>query len=459
MRAETERRLLVVACIGAILGIAAKANVWNLLFLPLFLWYVRPPTAKATAAAMCLVGLAIAPRSVESPLEARGFYEGELSVVSVPRITTTGLACDVVGKGAHMELRLVGSREIGLGDRLRVAAVAEPPNESETAAFAARGVLCRIRPARLEILSRGPAPFRWAGAWRQALLDLTARTLPRRAAACVDALCFNVDADIDQDLRINLRRTGTIHIVSASGMHVVIVAFALLALLARVPVPRWTQLLILACALLLYAAASGLQPPVVRAAVMAVAMLSAYAFRREPDWPSAMALAALLYLAWNPASALTAGFQLSFAAIVGLGLFGRRIAEGSGGVLRRAWTVVRNTAHASFVASIASAPLVAYHFGMISIASVPANVLIGIAIAPIVIAAMVSVAVAPLSDALAVGLMRVLVEPLSGWFIWVVDTLGSFKLSAIDVPPFSAYWLLPIYGAMLCLWRKRARQA
>jgi hypothetical protein len=96
---------------------------------------------------------------------------------------------------------------------------------------------------------------------------------------------------------------------------------------------------------------------------------------------------------------------------------------------------------------------------MVSIASVPANVLIGIAVAPIVVGAMAATALLSVWPAMSMGLMRVVVEPLSGWFLWVVDGLGSIRLAAVDVPPFSAYWLLPVYAAMLLLWRKRARQA
>jgi competence protein ComEC len=279
-----------------------------------------------------------------------------------------------------------------------------------------------------------------------------------RAAAAVDALCFNVDSDIDRRLQLNLRRTGTIHIVSASGLHIVIVAFALLWLLERLPVPRGLGLALVAAALFLYVGAAGLNPPVIRAAVTAMLVLGAYLFRREPDWLSAMAIAALGCLIARPSSAMEAGFQLSFAVIAGLGLFGRRF---YGGVraLARLWTGFENVAHVALVASVVSAPLVAYHFGMVSVASVLANVLIGFVIAPIVIAALVAQAVSPFSAALAVGLMKLVVEPLSGWFLWVVDSLGQMRWAAVDAPPFSAYWLLPIYAAMLCLWRKRVREA
>jgi competence protein ComEC len=458
MREEIERRLLVVACIGAILGIAIKAAPLNALFLPAFVWYVRPPTARALAAAACLMGMLVAQRPAPAVAMTRGFFRGEVAVVTMPRKTRGGSSCNVRSADALMDMRLRGGTRVALGDRIWIEAPTEPPNEAETDAFRAQGLTCRCRPFRLKVLRKGPALFRWAETWRQALLDLTEKSLPPRAAAATDALCFNVEANIDQDTLVNLRRTGTIHVVSASGLHVVIVAFALMWMLARLPFPRWAQLLCLACALVLYAAGSGLQPPVVRAALMTVVVLAAYIVRREPDWPSALALAALLYIVWSPSSVATAGFQLSFAAIAGLGLFRRHFPAGRG-VWGRAWAVVRNAAHVSFVASVASAPLVAYHFGMVSIASVPANVLIGIAVAPIVVGAMAATALLSVWPAMSMGLMRVVVEPLSGWFLWVVDGLGSIRLAAVDVPPFSAYWLLPVYAAMLLLWRKRARQA
>lgn len=458
MREQIERRLLVVACIGGLVGIAAKANVWNLVFLPALVFFLRPPTAKAVTAAACALWLAFSPAMDLRAVQGREFYTGLVTVLSVPRVTRAGTACEVDAQGARMDMRIPRGREVGLGDRIAVRAVVDPPNESETGLFESRGLVGRMRPFDMEVVRPGLSVFRWASSWRESVIRLCSKALERRPAAAVDALCFNVDSDIDRGLQSNLRRTGTIHVVSASGLHVVIVAFALLWLLERLPIPRRFCLAVVSVALFLYVGAAGLNPPVVRAAAMAVLVLGAYLFRREPDWLSALALAALGCMVVLPSSVMEAGFQLSFAVIAGLGLFGRR-SYGGVGAFGRLWTGFKNIAHVAIVASVVSAPLVAYHFGMISLVSVLANVLIAFVIAPIVIATLVAQAVSPVSAALAAGLMKLVVEPLSGWFLWVVDSLGQMRWAAVDTPPFSAYWLIPIYGAMLCLWRKRVREA
>ncbi len=60
MRREVESRLLVVACVGLIVGIAGNVHLWNLLFLVPLLLFLRPPAAKAAAAVACLVGAVVA---------------------------------------------------------------------------------------------------------------------------------------------------------------------------------------------------------------------------------------------------------------------------------------------------------------------------------------------------------------------------------------------------------------
>jgi competence protein ComEC len=119
----------------------------------------------------------------------------------------------------------------------------------------------------------------------------------------------------------------------------------------------------------------------------------------------------------------------------------------------------REAGRTSLVATLATAPVVAYHFGYVSVISVIANVLITIALMPILVLSMLSLAIVPFSSALATGLMVACVSPLAGWVLWVVETLGSWELSSLNVPEFSPFWLVPYYAAFLFLWRRRVRPA
>jgi competence protein ComEC len=249
-----------------------------------------------------------------------------------------------------------------------------------------------------------------------------------------------------------------VHIVSASGLHVGLIALLLLWALSLFPIPRWLQLAVLACVLALYAVASGLHPPVVRASIMAFVLAAAYLVRREPDMMSALALAAVVQILWDARAVFDPGFQISFVVVAAFALFSFRASAPKGSPREKLKLNLRNGLGGAILATVASAPLAAYSFGSVSFTSVVANLAIVVVLPVLVVGAMLahllSFAVAPLG----VGLMVGLVGPLAGWLDFVTESLGG-EWAAVSVPAFSGYWLLLVYGLMLVLWRPRLRPA
>src|SRR5690606_28108230 len=116
-------------------------------------------------------------------------------------------------------------------------------------------------------------------------------------------------------------RAGTAHILAVSGLHIGIVAVSILATL-RVVIRsrRWRA----AAAILLvfgFALMAGGRVSALRAATMVTCYLLADLLDREPDTPSALALAALLFLVFDPGLLFEPGFQLSFLSVSSILLF------------------------------------------------------------------------------------------------------------------------------------------
>ena len=206
-----------------------------------------------------------------------------------------------------------------------------------------------------------------------------------RAGSRIDAL-FGPDAPIVRALVIAdmsaiepaardlYADAGLVHMLSVSGLHVGIIAFALELLgsalrLPRVPV-RVGALAILA----VYVVAIGAPPPAVRAAVM-LGVLLASRMRQRPTSPWAvLALGALVPLA-APRIVLDLGWQLSVAGTASLvsgGALGRRIIPHGWRGPRRS---LASGAVISIVATVATAPLVAWSFGRISLVGPATNLL------------------------------------------------------------------------------------
>src|SRR5205823_10023160 len=109
--------------------------------------------------------------------------------------------------------------------------------------------------------------------------------------------------------------TGTIHILTISGLHVGILAAGFFLLLRTGFVPRKVTLAATIALTIAYALLTDLQPPVVRATILVVVACLALWTGRASIGFNALAAAAIAVLVLNPAALFLAGPQLSFLAV------------------------------------------------------------------------------------------------------------------------------------------------
>ena len=149
-------------------------------------------------------------------------------------------------------------------------------------------------------------------------------------AALITALAVGDRQALPSAARDLLVRTGTMHLLAISGLHIGLVAafgfFAARALWARLPglCGRWPAPRAGAVAGLLaavsYAGLAGLSLPTQRALAMTAAALAALLLAREVSLSRVLALA-LLATTWvDPLAPLGADFWLSFGAVAAIGL-------------------------------------------------------------------------------------------------------------------------------------------
>lgn len=121
------------------------------------------------------------------------------------------------------------------------------------------------------------------------------------------------------------RIAGTYHVLAISGAQVALVGALLLVPLRWAGVPRWARAVAVSAALGGYALFVGGDVPVVRAALMASVLLTGRALDLDSDGANLLGLAGLMLLVWRPSSIGDAGFQLSFAATLGLLVLARPV--------------------------------------------------------------------------------------------------------------------------------------
>lgn len=192
-------------------------------------------------------------------------------------------------------------------------------------------------------------------------------------------------------------KTGTIHLMAISGLHVGILAGILLAIARTGVMPRRVALLAVVLITAAYCLLTDARPPVVRATILIVSTCFAWMSWRRAPLPNTLALAAIVVLAINPSDLFRTGPQLSFLAVATLACFAQylnpRLPEDPLDRLiarTRPWHVKATKAVGSYVWKLfvvssiiwlVALPLVMYRFHLFSPVALLLNPLIAVPIA------------------------------------------------------------------------------
>ncbi|MBI3267505.1 MAG: ComEC/Rec2 family competence protein [Planctomycetes bacterium] len=217
---------------------------------------------------------------------------------------------------------------VARGDRVQVTGrLARPPAPLNPGQFdyrlylERRGISWTLRVSGADAVTRRGGPVGGTGLLsraRRAACAFLEGALPGGQGRVASALLLGARSALPSDLEDAYQRSGTIHVLAVSGLHVVFVAAFLWGGLRLLGVPRRAGLVLLLAGLVGYAGLTGGSPSVVRATVMAVAWFGAELVTRRAEGGNSLAAAALALLAWAPGDLWDLGFELSTLAVVGL---------------------------------------------------------------------------------------------------------------------------------------------
>jgi competence protein ComEC len=234
---------------------------------------------------------------------------------------------------------------------------------------------------------------------RRWLRHASAPGLAGERSAVLEGIVLGDDNGLSPSLQTSFRRAGLYHLLAVSGQNVVLLAGGVLGLGVLLGVPRvWGHVGALA-AIGAYVLAVGPQASVIRAAVAGGAVSLAWLGARERDPWHVLLLAAVVLLGWNPYTIFDPGFQLSFAAVVGIFLGAGRVSSALEGypVPRKLGLIVGISA----VCSLATTPILWLQFGSVPLLGVVANALVELAVGPLLGLALVTAAIDPVAPSLA----------------------------------------------------------
>ena len=207
------------------------------------------------------------------------------------------------------------------GDRVAVWASLRP---EEPADGVRRGLVARGYCKTALLLERrgggGAGLLRSLAARVRVRLRATLMTalLPGPERGLVLAMVLGDRSELDEETAEAFRASGTYHVLALSGAQVALVAGLIVAGLRWLRVGPGPEAVLTSAAVWFYALLVGGDVPIVRAALMASAILAGRAFDLAGDAANILGFAALALLVVRPGYAWDVGFQLSFGATLGI---------------------------------------------------------------------------------------------------------------------------------------------
>lgn len=215
--------------------------------------------------------------------------------------------------------------------------------------------------------------------WRSKLLDVIDEIFPEDVSGFCKALLLGDSDELDYETSTAFTLCGIRHVVAVSGLHVSMLFGLIYLLSAR---KRVLTAIIGIPVLVLFSALVGFTPSVVRASILQILMMLAMLFEREYDQPTALSFAALVMQVVNPLVVASVSLQLSFGCMTGIAMLSQRIKEWLldkkrlGHFASRWAKPLASSLAVSLSAMVFTTPLVAIHFGVVSLISVVSNLLI-----------------------------------------------------------------------------------
>ncbi|MBI3586959.1 MAG: DNA internalization-related competence protein ComEC/Rec2 [Ignavibacteriales bacterium] len=216
---------------------------------------------------------------------------------------------------------------------------------------------------------------------RRTYSDVLERYSAPQQANFLKGVLLGDRGDIAPELKQSFIDTGTIHILAVSGFNVGIIALICFSVFSLFRLPKVVIAVATAGVIVAHMFLTGATASVVRATIMASALLIGALVERKTDIYNSLSVAALIILLWDPKQMFDVGFQLSFAAVFSIVYFYPLLVQLIKKIPEQ-YAKIKWIDYAlkllavSLAAQLGTIPFTAYYFGRVSVVSLVANLIV-----------------------------------------------------------------------------------
>lgn len=277
-------------------------------------------------------------------------------------------------------------------------------------------------------------------------------------APLVKGFLINDKSDIPSAVQTDFKRSGTTHLLAVSGLHITLLLGSIELLLKKLYVSKRIRCVTVAVLAVLLLALTNFSASAVRAVFMLYAVYLSFLFYEDHDTVTALFVSVALITLISPFSVYDIGMWMSFLATLGLvtvyAYLDRRLPRVKtknlfGRVTQKLGLSIARAVLITLVANFFLVPIMWFFFGEISLAAIPANLLL----TPIVAVFMPLCAIGVVIGAIPFlnGITVYVTEMLEKAILYITDTFADARGAVLSLRYPFVPWLVIAFSIALAV--------
>ena len=337
------------------------------------------------------------------------------------------------------------------GDKIKIYGELKNPGEFDGFSYSdylsRYGIYSVMYQPKITLIQSGQGNFFWhaMGFLQNKFMEKINQIFPEPHASFEAGLLVGARKGIPPDLMEKFNITGLTHIIAISGYNITIIIVFVMWILKNLP--RRISFIVAIISIILFTLFVGASPAVVRASIMGILGLIALNYGRQNNIHITVLFSAFFMVLWNPKILWwDVGFQLSFAAVLGL-IYVAPLFDKYAEKLPKAFGM-REAIQMTLSAQVMALPIIIFNFERLSIIAPIANLLVIFAIPPAMMFGFVAV------------ILSFVFTPLSlicGYITWgiltyiikVIELMAIVPYASVNIAGTKVWMIFGYYGLLI----------